>query len=114
MKHHHLQALPSIADFGGMEFSTFRLKNGVTEAALLPAVEAMVQGLYAAEPGFLGHAVLKGEGGVYVDVIFATSQARAAELCGKWGTGPFAPACLPYLETIEEGSAQLAFFERIR
>ncbi|WP_298210370.1 hypothetical protein [Acidovorax sp.] len=114
MKTNQLAALPAITQFGGMEFSTFRLAPGVTEAELIPAVETMVQSLYAAEPGFLGHAVLRGAEGVYVDVIFATSQARAAELCGKWGTGPFAPACLPYLEKIQEGSAQLAFFERIR
>jgi hypothetical protein len=62
---------------------------------------------------FLGHTILKGADDTYVDVLFASSATRASELCGKWGTGPFADACLPYLETIEEGSAQLAFFQRI-
>lgn len=108
-----LKALPAISAFGGMEFSRFKLKQGVAEAALLAAVEQMVEGLYHGEEGFLGHAVLKGADGCYVDVLFASSAARASELCGKWGTGPFAEACLPYLEKIEEGSAQLAFFQRI-
>lgn len=106
--------LHDIPAFGGMEFSTFRLRQGVTEAALLAAVGEMVDGLYAGEEGFLGHAVLKGADGVYVDVLFATSQARASELCAKWGTGPYAPACLRYLEAIEPGSAGLAFFQRIK
>ena len=74
----------------------------------------MVEGLYSTEDGFLGHAVLRGTNDTYVDVVFATSQSRATELCAKWGTGPFAPVCLSYLEKTEEGSANLAFFQRVK
>ena len=109
-----LKALSDIAAFGGMEFSTFRLKQGVSESELFAAVDKMVAGLYSAEEGFLGHAVLKGEDDSYVDVVFATSRSRAAELCAKWGTGPFAPACLSYLEKIEESSIKLSFFQRVK
>ena len=109
-----LKSLLDIPAFGGMEFSTFKLKRGVSETELFTAVDKMVEGLYSSEEGFLGHAVLKGADGIYVDVVFATSQSRAAELCAKWGAGPFAPACLPYLEKIEEGSANLAFFQRVK
>ncbi len=109
-----LKALPDISSFSGMEFSVFKLRQGISESALLAAVERMVEGLYAGEEGFLGHAILKGVDDTYVDVLFASSAARASELCGKWGTGPFAEACLAYLEKIEEGSARLAFFQRIK
>lgn len=108
------KSLSGIHDFCGMEFSTFTLKHGVSEAELFGAVDEMVEGLYSTEEGFLGHAVLKGPDGTYVDVVFATSQSRAIELCSKWGTGPFAPACIPYLDKIEDGSAKLAFFERVK
>ena len=111
MKHKSLSNIPA---FGGMEFSTFKLKNGVSEAELFGAVAKMVEGLYSDEEGFLGHAVLKGKDSTYVDIVFATSQSRAVELCAKWGTGPFAPACLSYLEKIKEGSVKLEFFERIK
>lgn len=106
-----LQHLP--IGFGGMEFSTFRLQPGVSQAQLRGAVDAMVAGLYDGEPGFLGHALLLGADGVYVDVVFADTADRARALCAKWGTGPFAEACLPYLQAIEPGSAQLAFFDRV-
>ena len=109
-----LKSLPDIPVFGGLEFSTFKLRPGISEAELFAAVDEMVAGLYATEEGFLGHAVLKGQDGSYVDVVFSSSQSRAAELCAKWGSGPFAPACLSYLEKIEEGSAKLAFFQRIK
>jgi hypothetical protein len=109
-----LKSLSDIPAFGGMEFSTFKLKHGVSETELFTAVDKMVEGLYSTEEGFMGHAVLKGADGTYVDVVFAASQSRAAELCSKWGAGPFAPACLPYLEKIEEGSANLAFFQRVK
>ena len=109
-----LNPLTNIPAFGGMEFSTFKLKHGVSESELFTAVDAMVEGLYSNEDGFLGHAVLRGANDIYVDVVFATSQSRAAELCAKWGTSPFAPACLSYLEKIEEGSVNLAFFQRVK
>lgn len=108
-----LMALPDISAFEGIEFSTFKLKPGVSEAELVQAVDQMVEGLYSNEAGFLGHALLRGADGIYVDVVFADSQNRAAELCAKWGTGPFAPDCLPYLEKIEESSVNLKFFQRI-
>ena len=109
-----LNSLSRIPTFGGIEFSTFKLKHGVSETDLFAAADQMVDGLYAVEEDFLGHAVLKGADGQYVDVVFATTQLRAAELCAKWGAGPFASACLPYLEKLEEGSTSLAFFERIK
>lgn len=108
-----LKTLSEIPTFGGMEFSTFRLKPGVSETELFQAIDQMVAGLYAGEVGFLGHALLKGTDGIYVDVIFADSESRAAELCAKWGSGPFAPDCLPYVAKIEEGSVKLEFFQRI-
>ena len=109
-----LTSLANIAVFGGMEFSTFRLKRNVSEAELCTAVEQMVEGLYRDEEGFLGHALLRGADRTYVDVVFASSAARATELCTKWGTGPFAPACLSYLEKIEEDSIKLSFFQRVK
>lgn len=109
-----LTSLPRIHAFGGIEFSTFKLKPGVSESVLFAAVDQMVEGLYTMEDGFLGHAILKGENDIYVDVVFATSSSKAAELCAKWGTGPFAPTCLAYLEKIQEGTANLAFFQRIK
>lgn len=108
------KSLSGIPAFGGMEFSRFKLKSDVSETELFTSVDKMVEGLYITEEGFLGHALLKGADGIYVDVIFADSQSRAAELCAKWGTGPFAPACLPYLEKIEEGSVNLEFFQRVK
>lgn len=100
--------------WGGMEFSTFRLRVGVSEAQLRQSVDEMVAGLYAGEPGFLGHALLRGADGIYVDVVFADTMDRARALCAKWGTGPFAPSCMAYLESISPDSANLAFFERVQ
>ncbi len=110
------KSLSEILAFGGMEFSTFKLQPPTWRYRVCAVCgrDDMVQGLYATEVGFLGHAVLKGADGCYADVVFASSQARAAELCAKWGSGPFAPACLSYLEKIEEGSVELAFFQRIK
>ena len=52
--------------FGGLEFASFKLKEGVTEQDLFKAVDEMVEGLYLREKCFLGHCLLKGEDNIYV------------------------------------------------
>ena len=106
------RALP-VGDFGGMEFSLFRLREGAEESALIPAVRRMVDGLYQNEPGYLGHYVVGDGAGLYADVMLTQTVAQARALCGKWGTGPFAQPCLPYLEKIDPESIDLKFWSRI-
>lgn len=106
-----LLALKNIPNFSGMEFSTFRLKNGVSEDDLFKAADDAVKGLMTKEDGFLGHAILRGENKTYVDVLFATSQERASQICAKWTGNLF---CQSYLEKIEESSVNLAFYQRVK
>jgi hypothetical protein len=103
--------LASIAPaFAGLEFSTFKLKPGVGETELRAAAARARDGLMAHQPGFLGHAVLRGEDGVYVDMLWASSKKRATEICGLWVGHP---DCADYLGLIEPGSESMAFFERV-
>ncbi len=104
------EAASIMPTFGGLEFSTFRLKPGVSEGELRVAAGRARDGLMAKQPGFLGHAVLRGNDGVYVDMLWADTQARASEICGLWVGHP---DCTNYLALIESGSESLAFFERM-
>lgn len=104
----------------GLEFSLFRLRPGASEQALASAARRMTDGLYRGEPGFMGHMVVRSadgpegaEPGLYADVLLADSAARARHLCGKWGQGPFHPACLDYLDLIDPESARLQFWDRV-
>ena len=106
-----LLSLNNITNFSGMEFSTFRLKKGTSEEELFAAADDAVKGLMAKEEGFLGHAILRGSDNIYVDVLFATSQERAAQICALWVGNSF---CQSYLEKIEEGSVNLAFYQRVK
>lgn len=106
-----LLALNNISNFSGMEFSTFKLKKGISEDELFKAAHDAVKGFMAKEDGFLGHAILRGENKTYVDVLFATSQERASQICAKWIGNSF---CQSYLEKIEEASVNLAFYQRVK
>lgn len=101
----------------GMEFSLFRLRPGASEQALASAARRMADGLYRGEPGFLDHMVVRSadgaDTGLYADVVLADSARRARHLCGKWGQGPFDPACLEYLELIAPESVRLQFWDRV-
>lgn len=106
----HRAAPPEV---GGMEFSVFRLAPGAEEAALQAAATQMAQGLYVNEPGFVEHIVLRNGTGLYADVVLASDADSARYLCGKWGQGPFDPACEAYLALIDPASVQLDFWQRV-
>jgi hypothetical protein len=97
--------------FQGLEFGTFRLKPGVVEADMLAAAKAMEDGFLHLEEGFLGHAILKGDDGTYVDLALASSQARAEAICGKWLENPYA---LKFLEFVDPASTHISFWRRLQ
>lgn len=98
---------------GGMEFSTFQLKPGTDASRLASAAREMAAALYEDEPGFLAHAVVCNDAGLYADVVLADTQERARFLCDKWGQGPYHPACVDYLALIDPSSVQLAFWRTV-
>jgi len=112
--HYEGDADAPVSSVGGLEFSFFLPKDGVTDAMLKSAAKKVADGLYRGQPGYFRHSVMKTEQGMYADVVFASSAKRAAELCGMWGTGPYAEPCLPYLEMIRPETMQIAFFENLR
>ena len=80
----HLQLLNGISGFSGIELGIFKLKEGVSESDMLKAAGIADQEFLSKEDGFLGHAVLKGKDGLYVDLAFASTQEKAEEICSKW------------------------------
>jgi len=106
-----LNELKAISRFTGMEFGKFKIKTGASEDEMIQAASEMEQEFLSQEDGFLGHAILKGRDGSYVDMAFATSQEKAEEICGKWMVNEFA---LKYLEFMEPDSADMSFWTRIK
>lgn len=98
---------------GGLEFSRFRPLPGVSDAQLAAAAAQLAAGLYAGEPGFQGHLVVRNASGEYADVLLADSAGRARALCELWGAGPFHPACHDYLALIDPSSVQLDFWQHV-
>jgi len=106
-----LKDIPNISSFVGIEFCTFLLKDNASEEDMIKCSSDMEQQFLSSEDGFLGHAILKGKDGLYVDLAFATSQEKAEEICGKWMENEFA---LKYLEFIESESVNISFWTRIK
>lgn len=92
-------------------FAPLCLKEGASEAKMLEAAKNMEQEFLSKEQGFLGHGVIKGKDGTYVDLAFATSQQKVEAICGKWMENEFA---LKYLEFIDSESVDLSFWQRIK
>ena len=103
--------LTNIGNFSGMEFATFKLKEGVSEETMLQMIKDVDTKFLQNEEGFLGHTTLKGADGIYADVAFATTQERVQEICNKWMENEFA---LKYIELIDETSVDMSFWNRIK
>jgi hypothetical protein len=105
------QSAPYPLQFAGIEFGTFRLKVGASESDMLAAAKRMENEFLSKEPGFLGHAILKGKDDTYVDLAFAVSQSKAEEICAKWLGNQYA---LAFLEFIDHSSTNIGFFTRLQ
>jgi hypothetical protein len=97
--------------FKGLEFGIFRMKPGMSESEMLAAAKTMESEFLEKEEGFLGHAILKGSDGTYVDLAFATTQAKAEEICGKWLKNQYA---LAFLAFIDPASTNMSFWSRLQ
>ena len=96
--------------FGGIEFASFRLKRGVSEAELQAAAAAVEQHLLQHEAGFISHALLRGDDDIYVDMVLADTREHAIAICEKW---PDSVHGRHFLSLLAPGSAQLDFYQRL-
>ena len=56
--------MANISSFAGIEYGTFKLKEGASEEKMLEAAKDMEQEFLSKEHGFLGHSVLKEKDGI--------------------------------------------------
>lgn len=109
MSHHTVQTTSTVPNFKGCEFSVFYAKEGVSDEQLIAASLKMEQAFLQKEPGFIHHALLKGDHGTWADTVFTHSKSAAEQICQNFMSNP---ACLEYLQLIEDGSASLTFWSR--
>jgi len=59
-----------------IEWAPFRLKNGVTEADILAASDALQVAFLASQPGFVRRELVRADDGRYIDIVcWATKEA---------------------------------------
>lgn len=100
----------NIDSIGGMEFATFRLKKGVTEARLVELSNQVEAEFLTQQEELVLHFLVRGADGIYADVAIASSQEKAEEYCQQWLHNPVA---LEYLELLEKASVEMTFWTRI-
>lgn len=99
-----------INSIGGMEFATFKLKEGVTEARLVELSNHVEAELLSEQGELILHFLVRGADGVYADVAIASSQEKAEQYCQQWLDNTVA---LEYLELLEKKSVNMTFWTRI-
>lgn len=96
--------------FAGCEFATFRSAPGVSDAQLLAASQRMREEFLQHEAGFVEHALLKGDDGLWADMVLAESHECARRICERFMQHE---ACLAYLALMAADSARLGFWQRL-
>ncbi|MGY4042546.1 hypothetical protein [Aeromonas hydrophila] len=94
---------------GGVEFATFRLKEGVTEADLL-ALAHRVESEFLVQQSELVHCLLRGADGFYADLVMAPSQSLVETYCQQWLHNAVAGE---YLTLLDHDSVNMSFWTRI-
>ena len=100
----------NIDSIGGMEFATFRLKEGVTEARLVELSNQVESEFLSQQEELILHFLVRGTDGTYADVAIASSKEKAEEYCQQWLSNAVA---LEYLELLEKESVNMTFWTRI-
>ena len=77
-------ALPLMQGGDGVEMGRFRLRAGVTDAAIRAAHEAMIAAHLSHQSGWRGQRLLRMQDGTYLDLPFAQTQDMAQEICASW------------------------------
>lgn len=99
-----------IENIGGMEFATFKLKEGVTEAHLIELAQRVEEQFLSQQEELILHFLVRGSDGRYADVAIASSQEKAEEYCQQWLEND---AALEYLELLDKDSVNMTFWTKI-
>jgi hypothetical protein len=100
----------NINSLGGMEFATFKLKDGVSEDTLVELSKQVESQFLSLQDDLIMHFLVRGKDGLYAEVAIATTQQKAEEYCQQWLSNPVA---LNYLELMNERSVNMTFWTRI-
>ncbi|WP_439827797.1 hypothetical protein [Aeromonas caviae] len=95
---------------GSVEFATFRLREGVTEADLLALSRRVESEFLVQQSGLIMHCLLRGADGLYADVVMAPSQSLVEAYCQQWLHNDVAGE---YLTLLDHHSVNMSFWTRI-
>ncbi|MGE6184505.1 hypothetical protein ACLHZ2_17355 [Aeromonas media] len=95
---------------GGVEFATFRLKEGVTEASLLALSRRVESEFLVQQSELIVHCLLRGADGLYADLVMAPSQSLVEAYCQQWLHNEVAGE---YLTLLDRNSVNMSFWTRI-
>ena len=95
---------------GGVEFATFRLREGVTEADLLALSRRVESEFLVQQSELIVHCLLRGADGLYADLLMAPSQSLVEAYCQQWLHNEVAAE---YLTLLDRNSVNMSFWTRI-
>jgi hypothetical protein len=78
-----------------VEWAPFRLREGITEQALLEASELLQRDFLAGQPGFIRRELLRGADGQWVDLVHWADDAAAQAV---FATAMESPVCAEYFK----------------
>jgi hypothetical protein len=99
-----------------VEWAPFTLAEGVDEATLLAASEALQSEFISKQSGFISRELLKGEGNQWVDIIHWNSLAEAEQAARQAADSPICFKYFALMQNVDhdDPGAGVFHFERVR
>lgn len=95
-----------------VEWAPFKVKPGVTDEDVARACQANQEHFLSHQPGFLRRALIKGQLGVYTDIVWWESEQSAK---AAMAIAPNSRACQDYFHIMDlDTSPALEIFSQMR
>lgn len=96
--------------FSGVEIAIFRLKDNASEQDVITLSNKIDEEFLSQFDDLYAHFLLKGADGLYADVVLASSQQKAEEICALWNDNELTTK---YIEKIDPESVNMSFWTKI-
>jgi hypothetical protein len=88
-----------------------QLRSGVDEQTLVQGSERFQEAFVNKQPGIVKRVLMRGEGGVYADLVFFASKADADRVAQTEATNPH---CAEFFKLVQPAGETILSFEEVK
>lgn len=97
-----------------VEFARFKVQDGITDAEFLKVSAAFESDFLSQQAGYVRRDVLRGEGQVWVDLLYWESKEAAEAVFAAAQNNPAAGAYFSKMADLDNGGADVSYYHCLK